>query len=124
MSERVAEPWRKENLWLVTTVTVIVACLGVAWVLHVPAGALFLSLAVGLAVAGGALWAERTHPGWGTLLKICLILGTVGVVFFLVYWRIYWGSEHYFLSQVLGYLLASSLGIAGWSWYRLRRPEA
>lgn len=123
MSERAVEPWRKENLWLVTAVTVIVACLSVAWVLHVPAGALLLSLAVGLAVAGGALWAERNRPGWGALLKICLILGTVGAVFFLVYWRIYRGSEHYFLTQVLGYLLASSLGIAGWSWYRLRRRE-
>ncbi|GAB4240479.1 MAG: hypothetical protein Kow00109_15600 [Acidobacteriota bacterium] len=123
MSEKATSVRTPELLWLTGAVSAILASLCVAWAATLPAGGLALSSAVGLAVACAALWADALDCR-KALIATWLVMGTIGAACFLLYWYLYWGHSHYFLTQVLGYILGGSLGLIFWSLRRLHRREA
>ncbi|GAB4234822.1 MAG: hypothetical protein Kow00109_07910 [Acidobacteriota bacterium] len=124
MEKQVAGVQSPALLWLVGAVSAIAAALSVAWTLKVPVGGLALCTAVGLAPAAAALWTAQARRTPAALVKIWLVMGTIGAGCFLAYWRAFQGGEHYFLTQALGYILGGAAGLTVWSTQRLRRHTA
>lgn len=122
MNERTAGVRAPELLWFVGAASAIAACLSVAWAVQLSPLGLLLCSAVGAAAAVAALWASRARRR-ASVVKIWLVMGTIGAACFLLYWYSFWGADHYFLTQALGYVLGGSLGLTWWSLQRMRRRE-
>lgn len=95
----------------VSALTVFGITLVLAKVFELPAGGLALACLIGAASAAAALQsageADRSR-----VLKVGGLWGTVGVVFFLAYWRLYHDSNEFYPTLLAGYLVAPSLILA------------